>query len=122
MDRLLFNDRLKKIGAADFQVLATELDCQPEDIVTFELDVVDTQPSAIGGALNEFIFSARLDNLCSSFCSLKVSRRTLSSLQIRTVCCRCRLPILYSVRQTFEKRKQLKPLFGVCFKLSAGSD
>ncbi|CAM6082198.1 unnamed protein product [Calypogeia fissa] len=53
------------------QVLSEELDCHPEDITTFDLDVVDTQLSAIGGALNEFIFSARLDNLCSSFCSLK---------------------------------------------------
>lgn len=55
------------------QVLAEELNCQPKDILNFELDVIDTQPSVIGGALKEFIFSGRLDNLCSSFCALKVS-------------------------------------------------
>ncbi|BBN00146.1 aspartyl aminopeptidase [Marchantia polymorpha subsp. ruderalis] len=53
------------------QVLAEELNCQPKDILNFELDVIDTQPSVIGGALKEFIFSGRLDNLCSSFCALK---------------------------------------------------
>ncbi|KAG6546923.1 hypothetical protein Mapa_011539 [Marchantia paleacea] len=53
------------------QVLADELKCQPNDILNFELDVIDTQPSVIGGALKEFVFSGRLDNLCSSFCALK---------------------------------------------------
>ncbi|KAL2652991.1 hypothetical protein R1flu_021119 [Riccia fluitans] len=53
------------------QVLSDELKCQPGDIISFELDVIDTQPSTIGGALKEFVFSGRLDNLCSSFCALK---------------------------------------------------
>jgi len=52
-------------------VLAEELKCEPEDIIDFELNVCDTQKSQIGGATNEFIFSGRLDNLCSSFCALK---------------------------------------------------
>jgi aspartyl aminopeptidase len=54
------------------QLLAQELDCKPGDICDFELQVCDTQPSVVGGALKEFIFSGRLDNLCMSFCSLKV--------------------------------------------------
>ena len=49
----------------------------PEEICDFELNVCDTQPSVIGGALKEFIFSGRLDNLCMSFCSLKVYRGNL---------------------------------------------
>ena len=52
-------------------ILAEELNCEPEDIIDFELNVCDTQKSQIGGATNEFIFSGRLDNLCSSFCALK---------------------------------------------------
>ncbi|KAJ7556735.1 hypothetical protein O6H91_05G096000 [Diphasiastrum complanatum] len=53
------------------KVLAGELHCQAEDIADFDLNVCDTQPSCIGGAKNEFIFSGRLDNLASSFCALQ---------------------------------------------------
>lgn len=57
---------------AELQILSDELACKPEEIVDFDLQVCDTQLSIIGGALKEFVFSGRLDNLCSSFCSLKV--------------------------------------------------
>ena len=43
-----------------------------DSIKDFELSVVDTQKSTIGGVYNEFIFSPRLDNLLMSFCSLRV--------------------------------------------------
>ncbi|KAI3919552.1 hypothetical protein MKX01_018375, partial [Papaver californicum] len=52
-------------------MLASEVGCKPEDICDFELQLCDTQPSIVAGALKEFIFSGRLDNLCMSFCSLK---------------------------------------------------
>ncbi|WVZ19761.1 hypothetical protein V8G54_007083, partial [Vigna mungo] len=53
------------------QLLASKLGCEPDDIYDFELQACDTQPSTVGGAAREFIFSGRLDNLCMSFCSLK---------------------------------------------------
>jgi len=52
------------------KLLSDELQVKPKQIADFELCVCDTQPGCRGGALNEFIFSARLDNLCMSFCAL----------------------------------------------------
>jgi len=49
------------------QMVAAELGVRPEDVRDFELALCDTQPSAIGGAYNEFIFSRALDNLMMSF-------------------------------------------------------
>lgn len=53
------------------ELLAIQASCKPDDICDFELQACDTQPSIIAGAMKEFIFSGRLDNLCMSFCSLK---------------------------------------------------
>ena len=53
------------------QLLATQLSVDPAQIKDFELCLYDTQPSAIGGLYNEFIYSPRLDNLAMSFCSLE---------------------------------------------------
>lgn len=53
------------------QLLASKAGCELDDICDFELQACDTQPSIIAGAMKEFIFSGRLDNLCMSFCSLK---------------------------------------------------
>ncbi|ONK77737.1 uncharacterized protein A4U43_C02F10020 [Asparagus officinalis] len=53
------------------QLIADQALCKPDEICDFELQLCDTQPSRIGGAMKEFIFSGRLDNLCMSFCSLK---------------------------------------------------
>lgn len=52
--------------------LSTELgeEVAPSQIHDFELSLFDVQPSAIGGALNEFIFSPRLDNLFSSYAAV----------------------------------------------------
>jgi aspartyl aminopeptidase len=54
------------------EIIANALGCKPEEICDFELQACDTQPSILAGAAKEFIFSGRLDNLCMSFCSLKV--------------------------------------------------
>ncbi|EGG23222.1 aspartyl aminopeptidase [Cavenderia fasciculata] len=52
-------------------ILAKELHCSVNDIQNFDLSICDTQPAAIGGALQEYIFSPRLDNLCMSYCSIE---------------------------------------------------
>jgi aspartyl aminopeptidase len=53
------------------EMLAEELGCEPEDVLDFELQLCDVQPSVIGGARREFIFSGRLDNLTSCYASLR---------------------------------------------------
>jgi len=53
------------------ELVAKELGVKAEDIQTFDLNLCDVQPGAIGGGLDEFIFSPRLDNLCMSFCSVQ---------------------------------------------------
>ena len=44
---------------------------EDDEVLDMELQLIDTQPSAIGGAKDEFILSGRLDNLCSSFQSVR---------------------------------------------------
>ncbi|GAA0185968.1 metalloprotease [Lithospermum erythrorhizon] len=63
------------------KMLSDELNCEVDDIVTVELNICDTQPSCLGGANNEFIFSGRLDNLASSFCALRALVDSSTSLE-----------------------------------------
>ncbi|KAG5290050.1 aspartyl aminopeptidase [Histoplasma ohiense] len=51
------------------ELIASELSAQPQDIVDFEMLLYDAQKACLGGLLNEFIFSARLDNLNMTFCA-----------------------------------------------------
>jgi aspartyl aminopeptidase len=53
------------------QLLATELDVEIPSIVDFELSLFDCQKAALGGAFNEFVHSARLDNLASCFIAVQ---------------------------------------------------
>jgi hypothetical protein len=65
----------KKEAPVIMQLIAEAASVNVDQIRDFELSVCDTQPAAIGGAFNEFIFSPRLDNLMMSFCGLKVKER-----------------------------------------------
>jgi len=60
----MINERLSQ---QLLSVLAQEAQIQTQEIVDFELVLADTQPCAIGGIENEFVFAPRLDNLASSF-------------------------------------------------------
>ena len=52
-------------------LVAKELEIEATSIKDVELSLFDCQKAAIGGLNGEFIFSARLDNLLMSFCSLQ---------------------------------------------------
>ncbi|KAL2846930.1 peptidase M18 [Aspergillus pseudoustus] len=51
------------------ELIAAEAGVKPNDVLDFEMILFDTQKSCLGGLLEEFIFSPRLDNLNSSYCA-----------------------------------------------------
>lgn len=51
------------------KLIASELSVKPEDVADFEIVLYDTQKACLGGMWDEFIFSARLDNLNSTYCA-----------------------------------------------------
>ncbi|KAL9966157.1 hypothetical protein ACROYT_G024183 [Oculina patagonica] len=53
------------------KLLTEEISCEKQNILDFDLHLADTQPATLGGALEEFIFSPRLDNQVSCFCALE---------------------------------------------------
>ena len=50
------------------KVVAESAKVDPSSIVDFELVLYDTQKACLGGLRDEFIFSARLDNLNQTYC------------------------------------------------------
>ena len=52
------------------ELIAANAGVGPADVVDFELVLYDTQAATLGGLNDEFIFSARLDNLNMTFCSV----------------------------------------------------
>ncbi|KAK2748356.1 hypothetical protein FQN57_001014 [Myotisia sp. PD_48] len=51
------------------ELIASELTVKPDDIMDFEIILFDTQKACLGGSAEEFIFSARLDNLNCTYCA-----------------------------------------------------
>lgn len=75
-------------------IIAEHAGVSPEDVVDFEMVLYDTQKSCIGGINNELVFSARLDNLEMTYCSVMGLIESLSSPNalddescIRLICC-----------------------------------
>ncbi|KAK4553302.1 hypothetical protein LTR86_009602 [Recurvomyces mirabilis] len=61
------------------ELVAKEAGCKPEDILDFELVLYDTQASCIGGLNDEFVYSARLDNLGMTYCTVEGLIQSVSS-------------------------------------------
>merc|ERR1711865_727175 len=53
------------------QAIAHKLGLAVHEIVDFELNLYDTQPATLGGIQQEFVYSARLDNLATVFTGLE---------------------------------------------------
>jgi aspartyl aminopeptidase len=66
------------------RLAADQLKIEPEAIEDMELQLIDTQPSAIGGAGGELLFSGRLDNLCSTYQSLRAIIDTSEDMSDQT--------------------------------------
>ncbi|KAG6579940.1 Aspartyl aminopeptidase [Phytophthora cinnamomi] len=62
------------------QLIAKELDVKIDQICDFELCLFDTQGANVGGVLEEFIFSPRLDNLCCSWLATHALIKSLDNL------------------------------------------
>ena len=60
-------------------IIAEEAGVDPNHVLDFEMVLYDTQKSVIGGLNNEFIFSARLDNLMMTYCCVEGLTNSLSS-------------------------------------------
>ncbi|MGP0565749.1 MULTISPECIES: M18 family aminopeptidase [unclassified Nitrospina] len=52
------------------QLVSKAVKCKPEEIVSQDLMLFDTQPSSFAGAEEEFLFAPRLDNLASCHAAL----------------------------------------------------
>lgn len=53
------------------ELLSRELQCEPGDVLTWDLSLFDLAAPTLGGLRSEFVFSARLDNLASSHAALE---------------------------------------------------
>jgi aspartyl aminopeptidase len=62
------------------ELIAEAAGCSAGDVLDFEMLLYDTQKACLGGLNDEFIFSARLDNLVMSFCSVEGLIKSIKSM------------------------------------------
>lgn len=61
------------------ELIAADAGVDAEDVVDFEIVLYDTQKACLGGLTDEFIFSARLDNLNQTYCATQGLIESLNS-------------------------------------------
>ncbi|KAG9246263.1 aspartyl aminopeptidase-like protein [Calycina marina] len=61
------------------EIIAEHAEVEVEDVVDFEIVLYDVQKGCIGGINNEFIYSARLDNLGMTYCAVEGLIESVSS-------------------------------------------
>lgn len=65
------NDLEKRHEPRLLEVIAKKLGIEVNQMVDMELNLYDVQPASLGGLASEFLYSARLDNLATVFCSIE---------------------------------------------------
>ncbi|KAK7092997.1 aspartyl aminopeptidase-like isoform X2 [Littorina saxatilis] len=78
IDNQEITNTASKHPPALIKLLCEELLVSKDQLMDFELCLADTQPAAIGGAFDEFIFSPRLDNLLNAYCACEGLLESLS--------------------------------------------
>lgn len=66
----------KRMHPALLRMIAKSIGIPAASIEDVEMQLIDVQPSCLGGASKEFLYSGRLDNLCSAYqsvCALRDS-------------------------------------------------
>ena len=76
------------------ELVASDAGVAPEEVIDFEVVLYDTQKACLGGLSDDFIFSARLDNLNQTYCaamglieSLKSKAALAEESSIRLIAC-----------------------------------
>jgi aspartyl aminopeptidase len=72
-------DAASRIHPGLLHMVAKAAEVDPACIEDIECQLIDIQPSSLGGASGELLFSGRLDNLCSSYQSLRALIDSASS-------------------------------------------
>lgn len=71
--------------------VASKLGIEVGQIADFDLSLHDTQPAAVGGLNQEFLYSGRLDNLATVFCAVEAiaehSKDLSADQDIAMICC-----------------------------------
>lgn len=65
------NEHSSRLHPCVVGLVAKKLGISPSSIEDLELQLIDVQPSTVGGIDGEYVFSGRLDNLCSTYQSLR---------------------------------------------------